>query len=327
MTIPKLRSVVRGVGAFLPERVLTNAELAKMVDTSDEWIQQRTGIRERRIAAPGETTSHLATRAAETALENAGLKAADIDLIIVATSTPDYTFPAVATQVQANLDIHHGVGLDLQAVCSGFVFATATADKFLASGSHKRALVIGAETFSRLLDWTDRTTCVLFGDGAGAIVLEAQVSDGGLTSPGIISSQLRSDGRHRAKLYVDGGPSTTQTVGHLRMEGKEVFRHAVGMVTDVVKACFADAGVTAADIDWFVPHQANRRIIDASADKLGLAPEKVVKTVDLHGNTSAASIPLALAVACQDGRIKKGDLVMIEAMGGGFTWGASLIRW
>jgi 3-oxoacyl-[acyl-carrier-protein] synthase-3 len=323
----RLRSVVRGVGAFLPERVLTNAELARTVDTSDEWIRQRTGIRQRRIAAPGETTSDLATRAARAALADAGLTGADIDLIIVATSTPDFTFPAVATQVQANLEIHHGVAFDLQAVCSGFVFATTTADKFLVSGSHKRALVIGAETFSRLLDWEDRATCVLFGDGAGAIVLEAQETEGGLDSPGIITSQLRSDGRHRAKLYVDGGPSTTRTVGHLRMEGREVFRHAVGMVTDVVKACFADAGVTAADIDWFVPHQANRRIIDASADKLGIAPEKVVVTVDLHGNTSAASIPLALDVACRDGRIGKGDLVMIEAMGGGFTWGASLIRW
>jgi 3-oxoacyl-[acyl-carrier-protein] synthase-3 len=323
----RLRSVVRGVGAFLPERVLTNAELARTVDTSDEWIRQRTGIRQRRIAAPGETTSDLATRAARAALADAGLTGADIDLIIVATSTPDFTFPAVATQVQANLEIHHGVAFDLQAVCSGFVFATTTADKFLVSGSHKRALVIGAETFSRLLDWEDRATCVLFGDGAGAIVLEAQETEGGLDSPGIITSQLRSDGRHRAKLYVDGGPSTTRTVGHLRMEGREVFRHAVGMVTDVVKACFADAGVTAADIDWFVPHQANRRIIDASADKLGIAPEKVVVTVDLHGNTSAASIPLALDVACRDGRIGTGDLVMIEAMGGGFTWGASLIRW
>ncbi len=223
--------------------------------------------------------------------------------------------------------MHHGVAFDLQAVCSGFVFAVATADKFLVSGSHKRALVIGAETFSRLLDWTDRTTCVLFGDGAGAIVLEAVASDGALSSPGVISTQLRSDGRHRAKLYVDGGPSTTKTVGHLRMEGKEVFKHAVGMVTDVIKACFDDAGVTAADIDWFVPHQANRRIIDASADKLGLPREKVVVTVDRHGNTSAASIPLALDVAVRDGRIKKGDLVMIEAMGGGFTWGAALIRW
>ena len=323
----KFRSVVRGTGSYLPARVLTNAELSTMVDTSDEWIQQRSGIRERHIAAEGETTSQLATKAAEAALADAGLTGADIDLIIVATSTPDYTFPAAATQVQESLGIHHGVAFDLQAVCSGFVFAVATADKFLASGSHRRALVIGAETFSRILDWSDRTTCVLFGDGAGAIVLEAQESDGKMTSPGIITSQLRSDGRHRAKLYVDGGPSATQTTGHLRMEGREVFRHAVGMVTDVIKAAFSAADVTAADIDWFVPHQANKRIIDASADKLGIAPEKVVKTVDLHGNTSAASIPLALDVARRDGRIKKGDLVMIEAMGGGFTWGAALIRW
>ncbi|MGA2494382.1 MAG: beta-ketoacyl-ACP synthase III [Roseiarcus sp.] len=327
MNADRLRSTVRGVGGCLPERVVTNAEMATIVDTSDEWIVQRSGIKQRHIAADGETTSMLATRAAEAALADAGLKPADIDLIIVATSSPDYTFPAVATQVQAALGIHHGVAFDLQAVCSGFVFAVATADKFLVSGSHKRALVIGAETFSRLLDWTDRTTCVLFGDGAGAIVLEAAASDGKLTSPGIISTQLRSDGRHRAKLYVDGGPSTTKTVGYLRMEGREVFKHAVGMVTDVIKACFDDAGVTAADIDWFVPHQANRRIIDASADKLGLAHEKVVVTVDRHGNTSAASIPLALDVAVKDGRIKKGDLVMIEAMGGGFTWGAALIRW
>ena len=327
MNKPTLRSVVRGVGAYLPERVLTNADLETMVDTSDEWIQQRTGIRQRHIAAPGETTSQLATRAARAALDDAGLTGADIDLIVVATATPDYTFPAVATQVQANLGVHHGAAFDLQAVCSGFVFAVTTVDKFLTSGSHKRALVIGAETFSRLLDWRDRTTCVLFGDGAGAIVLEAQESDGALDSRGVIASQLRSDGAYCCKLYVDGGPSTTQTVGHLRMEGKEVFRHAVGMVTDVVKACFDDAGVTADDVDWFVPHQANRRIIDASADKLGLPREKVVKTVEWHGNTSAASIPLALAVARDDGRIKKGDLVMIEAMGGGFTWGAALIRW
>jgi 3-oxoacyl-[acyl-carrier-protein] synthase-3 len=327
MNAATLRSTVRGVGACLPPRVITNAEMATIVDTTDEWIVQRTGIRQRYVAGDGETTSTLATRAAEAALADAGLKPADIDLVIVATSSPDYTFPAVATQVQAALGIHHGVAFDLQAVCSGFVFAVATADKFLVSDSHKRALVIGAETFSRLLDWTDRTTCVLFGDGAGAIVLEAGFSDGELTSPGIISTQLRSDGRHFAKLYVDGGPSTTQTVGHLRMEGREVFKHAVGMVTDVIRACFDDAGVTAADIDWFVPHQANRRIIDASADKLGLAREKVVVTVDRHGNTSAASIPLALDVAVKDGRIKKGDLVMIEAMGGGFTWGAALIRW
>ena len=327
MTVTKLRSAVRGVGAYLPQRVITNAEMATIVDTTDEWIQQRTGIRQRHVAAEGETTSMLATKAAEAALANAGLTAADIDLVVVATSTPDYTFPATATQVQANLGMTHGVAFDLQAVCSGFVFAVTTADKFLVSGSHKRALVIGAETFSRLLDWTDRTTCVLFGDGAGAIVLEAVESDGALASPGVICSKLRSDGRHRAKLYVDGGPSSTKTVGHLRMEGKEVFKHAVGMVTDVIRACFDGARVGAADIDWFVPHQANRRIIDASADKLGLAREKVVVTVDLHGNTSAASIPLALDVAVRDGRIKKGDLVMIEAMGGGFTWGAALIRW
>ena len=323
----KFRSVVRGVGACLPERVVTNDELAKLVDTSDEWIIQRTGIKQRHIAADGETTASLGTRAAARALAAAHLTPSDIDLVIVATSTPDYTFPATATQIQAALGMAHGVAFDLQAVCSGFVFAVTTADKFLVSGSHKRALVIGAETFSRLLDWEDRTTCVLFGDGAGAIVLEAQESDGSLASPGVITSKLRSDGRHRAKLFVDGGPSTTKTVGHLRMEGREVFKHAVGMVTDVIKACFEDAGVTAADIDWFVPHQANRRIIDASADKLGLPREKVVVTVDRHGNTSAASIPLALDAAVADGRIKPGDLVMIEAMGGGFTWGAALVRW
>jgi 3-oxoacyl-[acyl-carrier-protein] synthase-3 len=322
-----IRSVVRGTGSYLPARVMTNQELSTLVETTDEWIQQRSGIRERHIAAEGETTSGLATKAAEAALADAGLSGADIDLIILATSTPDYTFPASATQVQMNLGIHHGAAFDLQAVCSGFVFAVATADKFLRSGSHKRALVIGAETFSRILDWKDRTTCVLFGDGAGAIVLEAQESKGEIASPGVITSQLRSDGAHLAKLYVDGGPSSTQTVGHLRMEGREVFRHAVGMVTDVIKAAFAAAGVTAADIDWFVPHQANQRIIDASAEKLGIAADKVVKTVDLHGNTSAASIPLALDIARRDGRIKRGDLVMIEAMGGGFTWGAALIRW
>jgi 3-oxoacyl-[acyl-carrier-protein] synthase III len=322
-----LRSCVRGVGAALPARIVTNDELARSVDSSDAWIQQRTGIKQRYLAGEGETTATLATKAADAALRHAGLAAADIDLVIVATATPDYTFPAVATQVQASLGIVEGAAFDLQAVCTGFVYAVATADKFLVSGSHKRALVIGAETFSRILDWTDRTTCVLFGDGAGAIVLEARESDGTANSPGVIASRLRADGRHRAKLYVDGGPSTTQTVGCLRMEGKEVFRHAVGMVTDVIRGCLADAGTTAEAIDWFVPHQANRRIIDASADKLGIPGDKVVVTVDLHGNTSAASIPLALAVAVKDGRIKKGDLVMIQAMGGGFTWGAALIRW
>ncbi len=322
-----IRSCVRGVGAALPARVVTNDELARKLDTSDEWIRQRSGIAQRYVAGEGETTSTLATRAAEAALARAGLAAGDIDLIVLATSTPDYTFPATATQVQANLGITHGTAFDLQAVCSGFVFAVTTADKFLCSGSHTRALVIGAETFSRILDWTDRTTCVLFGDGAGAIVLEARESDGAFSSPGVIASRLRADGRHRAKLFVDGGPSATQTVGHLKMEGKEVFRHAVGMVTDVIQGCLADAGCEASAIDWFVPHQANRRIIDASADKLGIAREKVVVTVDRHGNTSAASIPLALDVAVADGRVKPGDLVMIEAMGGGFTWGAALIRW
>ena len=321
------RSVVRGVGAYLPERCVTNAELARTVDTSDEWILQRTGITRRYFAAPGETTSQLATAAARAALDEAGCLPAEIDLIIVATATPDYTFPATATQVQAALGITTGVAFDLQAVCSGFVFALATADKFLRSGSHRRALVIGAETFSRLLDWSDRTTCVLFGDGAGALVLEARPADHPEQPRGVLTSHLRSDGRHREKLYVNGGPSTTQTTGHLRMEGRDVFRHAVGMVEDVVRAAFAATGTGPGDLDWFVPHQANRRIIDASAVKLGIPPEKVVTTVQLHANTSAASIPLALAEACGDGRIKPGHLVMIEAMGGGFTWGSALIRW
>ncbi len=323
----RIRSVVRGCGSYLPERILTNVELATMVDTSDDWIVQRTGIERRHIAADNEPTSVLAIRAAEAALSDAGLTAADIDLIICGTSTPDFTFPALATQVQAGLGIERGVAFDLQAVCSGFVFALTTADKFLISGSHKRALVIGAETFSRLMDWTDRTTCVLFGDGAGAVVLEARESNGDMSDTGILTTHLRSDGRHRSKLYVDGGPGSTKTVGHLRMIGKEVFRHAVGMVTDVITDAFETAGITAADLDWFVPHQANMRIINASADKLGIARERIVKTVSEHGNTSAASIPLALDVARKDGRIKPGDLVMIEAMGGGFTWGSALIRW
>jgi 3-oxoacyl-[acyl-carrier-protein] synthase-3 len=307
--------------------VVKNAELEQGVDTSDAWIVQRTGIHQRHIAADGETTSMLGIKAAEAALADAGLSPQDIDLIVCATSTPDYTFPATATQIQAGLGITQGVAFDLQAVCSGFVFGVATADKFLISGSHERALVIGAETFSRILDWHDRTTCVLFGDGAGAIVLEARDGEGTLADRGVLTSHLRSDGRHRAKLFVDGGPGSTKTVGHLRMEGREVFRHAVSMITDVIEDAFAATGTTADDIQWFVPHQANKRIIDASADKLGIAREKVVVTVDRHGNTSAASIPLALAEARRDGRIKDGDLVLIEAMGGGFTWGSALIRW
>jgi 3-oxoacyl-[acyl-carrier-protein] synthase III len=323
----RVRSVVRGSGSFLPAHVVKNAELEQGVDTSDAWIVQRTGIHQRHIAADGETTSMLGIKAAEAALADAGVSAQDIDLIVCATSTPDYTFPATATQIQAGLGITQGVAFDLQAVCSGFVFGVATADKFLTSGSHERALVIGAETFSRILDWHDRTTCVLFGDGAGAVVLEARDGEGTLGDRGILTSHLRSDGRHRAKLFVDGGPGSTKTVGHLRMEGREVFRHAVSMITDVIEDAFAATGTTADDIQWFVPHQANKRIIDASADKLGIAREKVVMTVDRHGNTSAASIPLALAEARRDGRIKDGDLVLIEAMGGGFTWGSALIRW
>jgi len=325
--LTRLRSVVRGCGAYLPERVVTNHDLCKIVDTSHEWIVQRTGIEARHIAADGETTSVLGIKAAEAALAEAGLKASDIDLIVCATSTPDFTFPSTATVIQAGLGITHGAAFDIQAVCTGFVYAVATADKFLASGSHRRALVIGAETFSRILDWNDRTTCVLFGDGAGAVVLEAQEGQGTSKDRGVLTSHLRSDGRYRDKLFVDGGPGSTKTVGYLRMEGREVFRHAVGMVTDVIRDAFTATGTTADDLDWFVPHQANKRIIDASAEKLGIAPEKVVVTVQRHGNTSAASIPLALAAARADGRIKAGDLVMIEAMGGGFTWGSALIRW
>lgn len=321
------RSVVLGCGSYLPQRVLTNADLAKSVDTTDEWIVQRTGIRERHIAAPGEVTSDLGVYAAKEALANAGVDAQSIDLIVLGTSTPDNTFPASAVTIQAGLGITHGAAFDLQAVCSGFVFALATADSLLRCGNFKRALVIGAETFSRILDWTDRTTCVLFGDGAGAVVLEARQQPGTMEDRGVLTSHLRSDGRHKEKLYVDGGPSSTGTVGHLRMEGREVFRHAVAMITDVIEDAFKATGYTAKDVDWFVPHQANKRIIDGSAHKLGIDPAKVVTTVDRHGNTSAASIPLALGAACADGRIKKGDLVLLEAMGGGFTWGASLVRW
>jgi 3-oxoacyl-[acyl-carrier-protein] synthase-3 len=322
-----IRSVVLGCGSHLPNRVLTNAELAQTVDTSDEWIVQRTGIHERRIAAPGELTSDLSLAAARSALAHAKVDAQSIDLIVLATSTPDQTFPATAVTVQAGLGIHHGAAFDLQAVCSGFVYALATADGLLRMGAHKRALVIGGETFSRILDWTDRTTCVLFGDGAGAVVLEAQELAGTKEDRGILTSYLRSDGRHRDKLYVDGGPSSTQTVGQLRMDGREVFRHAVGCISEAVEKALEQSGFKSEDIDWFVPHQANKRIIDGVARKLGLSSEQVVLTLDRHGNTSAASIPLALADAVADRRIKRGDLVMLEAMGGGFTWGATLLRW
>ncbi|WP_320196355.1 beta-ketoacyl-ACP synthase III [Agrobacterium rosae] len=322
-----IRSIIRGYGAALPKRVMTNQDIEAIVETTDEWIVQRTGIKQRYIAGEGETTSSLGELAARAALENAGIKPEEIDLIIVATSTPDNTFPATAVNIQNRLGITGGFAFDVQAVCSGFVYAMATADLYIRGGMAKRVLVIGAETFSRILDWTDRTTCVLFGDGAGAVVLEAGEGEGKTSDRGILTSNLRSDGSHKDKLYVDGGPSTTGTVGHLRMEGREVFKHAVGMITDVIEAAFEATGTTANDLDWLVPHQANRRIIDGSAKKLGIPSEKVVITVDQHGNTSAASIPLALAVAAADGRIKKGDLVMLEAMGGGFTWGAVLLRW
>jgi 3-oxoacyl-[acyl-carrier-protein] synthase III len=323
-----IRSVVQGCGAYLPERVVTNDELAKKVDTSDEWIQQRTGIKQRHIAADGEFTSHLAIKASERALAHAGIKASDLDLIVLATATPDETFPATATRVQAALGMTTGAAFDVQAVCAGFVYGVSIADSLIKNGMASTALVIGAETFSRILDWNDRGTCVLFGDGAGAVVLEAQEQPGNAaTDRGVVTTHLRSDGRHKAKLFVDGGPSSTQTVGHLRMEGREVFKHAVGMITDVIVDAFEATGLNADSIDWFVPHQANKRIIDASAHKLHIAPEKVVLTVDRHGNTSAASIPLALAVARKDGRIKRGDLILLEAMGGGFTWGSALVRW
>lgn len=321
------RSVVRGTGSYLPSRVLTNDELSTLVETSNEWIVQRSGICERHIAAEGEYTSDLATNAARAALDNAGIDAAEIDMVLLATATPNHTFPATAVIVQEQLGIAHGCAYDLQAVCSGFVFALSNADAMLRAGHARKALVIGAETFSRILDWQDRTTCVLFGDGAGAVVLEAVDGEGASDDRGVLSARLRSDGRHLDKLYVDGGPSTTGTAGHLRMQGREVFRHAVGMVSDVIDGALTDAGVEADAIDWFVPHQANKRIIDATARKFGWPIDKVVVTVDKHGNTSAASIPLALDIANRDGRLQPGNLVMVEAMGGGFTWGAALLRW
>jgi len=322
-----IRSVVRGVGSSLPRRIMKNTDFEGMVETSDEWIAQRTGIRQRHIAADDETTASLGEAAARAALDHAGLTPADIDLIVLATSTPNNTFPATAVEIQNRLGMRHGFAFDMQAVCSGFVYAVTTADLYIRGGLAKRVLVIGSETFSRILDWNDRSTCVLFGDGAGALILEAAEGEGTIADRGVLAASLRSDGLHKDKLFVDGGPSTTGTVGYLRMEGREVFKHAVGMITDVIEATFGEAGIGPDDLDWFVPHQANKRIIDASARKLGIAEEKVVITVNLHGNTSAASVPLALATAVGDGRIQKGDLVLLEAMGGGFTWGAVLVRW
>ncbi|RYY27851.1 MAG: ketoacyl-ACP synthase III [Sphingomonadales bacterium] len=320
-----IRSVIIGTGSQLPARRVSNAELAEQVDTTDEWIVERTGIRFRHIASPEETTSTLATGACKAALAAAGVDAQSIDLIVLATATPDQTFPASATKVQAALGINDCVAFDVAAVCSGFLYALQVADSMIRAGAHKRALVIGAETFSRILDWEDRTTCVLFGDGAGAIVLDAQDSEAE-SGRGILAAKLHADGRHNELLYVDGGPSTTGTVGKLRMKGREVFRHAVVNLASVMEETLSVAGLTSADVDWVVPHQANARILDATARKLGLAPEKVIVTVDQHANTSAASVPLALDTAVRDGRIKRGDLIVLEAMGGGFTWGAAVVR-
>jgi 3-oxoacyl-[acyl-carrier-protein] synthase III len=322
------RSLVLGCGGYLPERIVTNRDLAERLDTTDDWIVQRTGIRQRHGAAPGEFTSDLAFRAAERALRAAGRDAAELDLVVLATATPDHTFPATATKLAARLGVKRGVpAFDLQAVCTGFVYALAVADNFLRVGQAKRALVIGAETFSRILDWQDRGTCVLFGDGAGALVLEAVPSDGAARERGVLSTHLHADGSGYELLYVDGGPSTTGMSGFLRMEGREIFRHAVERLAQVVDEALAANGLGADEIDWLVPHQANRRIIDGMGRKLGLAPDRVVITIDRHANTSAASVPLALAEAAADGRLRPGQLVLLEAMGGGLTWGAALVRW
>lgn len=320
------RSVIAGTGACLPDRVLTNADVAKIVDTTDEWIVERTGIRQRHIVAEDEKTSDLAIKAAEEALAAAGVRGEDVDLIVVATATPDQTFPATATRVQEHLGCIGRPAFDVQAVCSGFIYALTVADNFIKAGQVRNALVIGAETFSRILDWTDRTTCVLFGDGAGAVVLQAGDGTGGVEDRGILTTHLHADGRQQKLLYVDGGPSSTGTTGHLRMQGREVFRHAVVNLAAVVEEALAATGLSSQDIDWIVPHQANKRILDGTARKLGVPAEKVIVTVDRHANTSAASIPLALAEAVADGRIKPGQLVLLEAMGGGFTWGAALVR-
>lgn len=322
-----IRSAIAGTGSYLPERIVTNEELAAKVDTSDEWIVQRTGIKQRHIAADGEMTSDLALHASRRALEAADIDPAAVDLIVLATATPDETFPATATRVQAGLGMTAGCAFDVQAVCSGFVYALNVADNFVRLGQAKTALVIGAETFSRILDWTDRSTCVLFGDGAGAVVLQGAEGEGSNKDRGILASRLHSDGRHHDLLYVDGGPSSTKTVGHLRMAGSEVFRHAVGNLTTVLGEVLEDSGLQSGDIDWLVPHQANKRILDSTSRKLGLPAERVVVTVDRHANTSAASIPLALDHAVGQGLIKDGQVLALEAMGGGFTWGASILRW
>lgn len=321
-----IRTVVAGVGSYLPSRVVTNDDMSKIVDTTDEWIVERTGIHQRHIAAEGELTSHLALAAAREAIADAGIDVQEIDTIILATTTPDNTFPATATTVQAELGLHHGAAFDVQAVCSGFVYALTIADTFVKTGQSKTALVIGAETFSRLLDWTDRTTCVLFGDGAGAVIVRGEKGEGTNADRGILTAHLHSDGRYKEKLYVDGGPSSTQSTGHVRMEGREVFRHAVVNIAEAITESLEATGLKADDIDWFVPHQANKRILDGTARRIGLPPEKVVMTVGEQGNTSAASVPLALDKAVKDGRIKRNDLVLLEAMGGGFTWGSLLFR-
>jgi len=322
-----IRSVIRGVGAYLPKRVLTNADMAKIVDTTDEWIVERTGIKSRHIADEKETTSDLGIAAARQALVRANINPADIDLVVCATATPDRTFPATAARIQAGLGITQGAAFDVQAVCSGFVYALAVADNFLRVGQFKRAVVVGAETFSRILDWSDRTTCVLFGDGAGAVVLEAHAQAGKSQDRGILSTRIRADGRYEDLLYVDGGPGSTKTVGHLRMNGREVFRHAVQKISGVIEETLVETGYTADDIDLFVPHQANARILDGVARKLGVSPEKIMMTLQKHGNTSAASIPLALNQAFEEHRLREGNLILLEAMGGGFTWGAALARW
>jgi 3-oxoacyl-[acyl-carrier-protein] synthase III len=322
-----VRSLAIGCGSYLPDTIVTNHDLAKKVDTTDAWIVERTGIRERRFAREGELTSDLAVKAAEAALADAKIGADDIDLVIVATTTPDETFPAVATRVQARLGMTRGAAFDVQAVCTGFVFGLAVADNFIKAGQARTVLLIGAETMSRLMDWSDRTTCVLFGDGAGALVLRANESGGDATGRGVLNTKIYSDGRLHDLLYVDGGPSSTRTTGFLRMQGREVFRHAVSNIASAVEASAGQEGLALGDIDWFVPHQANQRILDGTARRLGIPPSRVVSTVALHGNTSAASVPLALDVAVKDGRIRPGHTVLLEAMGGGFTWGAALIRW